>query len=122
MAEPKQKLQLTAGHYITIIVLLVGIVTTWAGIKSHISDEIKHIDENEVVLTIEEYKSLLTHATTVKNEFGTIKNNERRIIEIEKKDAVDKVRFDILYLEVEGLEDKVSRNYLELNNKIDAEQ
>lgn len=112
MAEPRQKLQLTIGHWITIGVFLVGIITTWAGITTHISDENIHLTE-------EQRNALIKFTTLVDTKLPIIETNEQRMIDLEKEFFGFKIMFDNLYEEHEGLENKVSRNYVELNNKID---
>ena len=121
MTLPKKTIlsQITPGNYITIAFVLVSVITAWSKIQVHLQDDTQHVGENEVVLTIEEYKNLLKFANTVSNKFSIINKNQDRVIELEKQDAVHRVEYEILYQEMEGLESKVSRNYTELNNKID---
>lgn len=112
MPEPKQKLQLSVGHWITIGGFAIGILSTWFGITAHIKDDDIHLTELQ-------RNNLIQFTTIVEEELPTIKTNEKRIIDIEKAFYGFSIRFDILYDEHESLEGKVSRNYVELINKIE---
>jgi len=102
--------KISIGNIITIAIIVAGLITTYAKIDAHLSDDNIHINEKtHVVLTIEEYKNLLKFATKVEYEFPQIKTNTNKVIELEKKEAVHESEFKHLELEQEGLEDKVSR-------------
>ena len=119
--KERKGMQLSTSNWITIAIFIVGAITAWAKSKMHISDDTLHVNKNEVVLSTEEYKNLLNFATTVQNKFGTIETNEKRIIELEKGDAVHFSEFNSLSNEHNDLEDKVSRVYKELKDDINKE-
>ena len=115
MPEDKQKLQLSVGHWITIGGFAIGILSTWFGITAHIKDDSIHLTEQQ-------RRNLTEFTTIVDDKLPTIKENRTRIIIIEKDFAVFNTNFLNLYNEVEGLEGKVSRNYVELRNKLDEHE
>lgn len=106
------KIELTTGNWITIAVFMVGIISAWAKIQLHISDESIHLTEDQ-------RSNLVRFRAIFDEKIPVIKKNEQNIIGIEKDFAVFKSEFSFLYEEHESLEGKVSRNYVELNNKID---
>lgn len=101
-----------------ILIFLIGLISTWAGITNHLSDDKIHIQENERKLTDEEYKKLIQFITIVNEKQPVINKNAIQIIEINQKLYGLEIRYKILYDELEGLESKVSRNYTELNKQI----
>ena len=120
MAEDKKGFmsQITPGNLITIGIVVVGAITAWAKIQVHLQDDALHVNEGEVVLTKEEYNNLLRMATIVQSESPIIKENENRITELEKGDAVHFSEYQTLFQEHDDLEGKVSRIYKELKDDI----
>jgi hypothetical protein len=112
MPEPKQNIKLNAGHYIAIGTIVLGILSTWFGITSHIKDD-------DIHLTEQQRSALIKFTAITEEKLPTIKTNEDRIIVLEKEFAVFTTNFENLYLEHESLEGKVSRNYVEIRNKIE---
>ncbi len=110
--------QITPGNLITIGIVVVGAITAWAKIQVHLQDDALHVNEGEVVLTKEEYNNLLRMATIVQSESPIIKENENRITELEKGDAVHFSEYQTLFQEHDDLEGKVSRIYKELKDDI----
>jgi hypothetical protein len=106
------KLNMSTGNWITIGVFLFGIISAWAKIQVHISDDSIHLTE-------EQRTALVRFTAIVDEKLPDIKNNSDNIIIIQREFAVFKSKFNFLYDEHEGLESKVSRNYIELLNKID---
>ena len=104
--------------YWPLVVGILMLTGTWASIQSHMSNDAIHINENEVVLTNEEYKSLLKFATIVQDKYPTIEINKDRIIKLEKYQAVHETEYKNLFAEHEGLETKSSREDSRLNEKI----
>lgn len=95
--------------------LMVGILMiagTWASIKSHMSND-------DIHLTEEQRNNLVEFRTIVNDKIPNIKENHEDIEQLKTDFAVFDTKFDFLYNEVEGLESKSSRNYVELRNKID---
>lgn len=117
MPEEKKTIlsQFTISNVIAVTVIIGGFASAYLTMKSHINDNTIHVTPNEKVLTTQEYNRLIQWA----DEFPTIQNNENRLIEIEKDFAVFENSFNTLYSEHEGLESKVSRNYVELLSKIE---
>lgn len=102
-----------------LVVAIVMLAGTWAGMKSHMSDDSIHIDEGEMTLTIDEYKNLLKFATSVNDIMPTIKANTDKIIILEKESAVHESEYKSLHQEHEDLEDKVSRVNNDLTDKLE---
>jgi len=111
--EKKNGITLSAGNWITIGVFLVTGITAWAKIQMHISDETIHLTE-------EQRRNLTEFTTIVDDKLPLINSNQHRIIDIEKDFAVFKTNYINLHDEHENLENKVSRNYIELRNKIEG--
>lgn len=106
--------QFTVGNVIASVVIIGAMVSTYLTMENHLSDDTIHVKDTEIKLTLEEYTTLIKWI----DKFPIIDENQIRIIEIEKNEAVHKVEYDILYQEHESLEGKVSRNYVELRDLI----
>jgi len=111
MSEEK-KFQLTTGNWITIGVFLIGIISAWAKIQVHISDESIHLTEQQRV-------NITTFTAITTEKLPNIKENHEDIELLKTDFAVFKTEFNFLYEEVDGLESKVSRNYVELRDKLE---
>ena len=105
--------------------LAVGIfvvVGTWAGFQAHMGNDAIHINKGENVLTDAELQDLLKFSTQVEQKLPEIETqtnkNTQNIINLDKDFAVFENSFKTLFQEHEGLESKVSRNYVELRDKI----
>ncbi len=120
MAETRKNIlsQITPGNIITIGIVVVGAITAWARIQVHLQDDALHINEGEVVLTMDEYKSLIRTVQSIEDEFPVISSNQNRVTELEKENAVHYSQYLNLYNEQEDLESKVSRIYKELKDEI----
>jgi hypothetical protein len=101
--------------------LVLGVMTVtgvFFGMRAHMSNDAIHINEEERVLTEEQFNKLLRFTAIMENEYETIEENEDRIIIIEKNQAVHAVEYKILYNEVEGLESKHSRDVKDIEDEI----
>lgn len=110
MPEEK-KIQLTTGNWITIGFFLVGIISAWAKIQVHISDESIHLTETQ-------RNNLIQFTTITEDKLPNIQKNHEHIQVLNTQFAVFKTMSEFYFSELEGLESKVSRNYVELTNKI----
>lgn len=103
MSEEKERngfiAKLSPGNLITIFVIVGGIISTWAGINSHINDEIIHINKDD--------KFLLK-----------IEQLDESIHLMKMHQAVHDEQYNTLLQEHNDLEDKVSRVHKELKNEI----
>lgn len=114
MTEEKKNILQTfsIGNLITIVIIVFGVVATYTRINDHLSNDDIHLTEAQ-------RDDITKFRTLTEEKLPNIKANENDIRNLEKNFAVFEAEFDFLYLEVDGLESKVSRNYVELREKIE---
>jgi hypothetical protein len=104
--DEKKISRLSTGNWITIGVFLVGIISAWAKIQVHISDENIHLTE-------EQRTALVRFTTITEEKLPNIETNHENIQILKTEFAVFKAVFGIELEtnreEIEGLEDKVTR-------------
>jgi hypothetical protein len=98
--------------YWPVVVAVIMVVGTWARIQVHISDESIHLTEHQ-------RNNITTFTAITTEKLPNIEKNHEDIELLKTKFAVFESEFKYLYEEHEGLESKVSRNYVELRNKLD---
>ena len=111
MSEEKKNWtsKITPGNIITIGIFLVGLITAWANINSHINNESIHLKKTDNTLTEIEKNNLVKFTAIVQDILPTIKDNQAKIIIIQRDQATHKVEFKYLNSEHNDLEDKLSR-------------
>lgn len=107
----RKGINLSAGNWITIIVIVFGAVSMWVKMQIHIDDDNLH-------LTDQQRKNLVQFTTIVDEKLPLIDENSAKIIIIDKDFAVLITEFNNLESEHNDLEDKLSRIYKELKDEL----
>jgi hypothetical protein len=108
--------QLTPMNMIMLVIMVVGGLSTYFTLKNNIEN---HLENDEIHLT-EEQRINLTKLTTIFDyEVPNIKKHTESIYKLEKDFAIFETSFAFYFNELNDLESKVSRNYVELNDKIE---